>query len=67
MIGLLWLIRIVVHTWKSVMPSMGLRCGGKAAGDPVYKYQGPEESRILLSVYTYSLLIFDIWVVIDES
>ena len=39
------------------MLSMGLRCGGKAAGDPVYKCQGPEESRILLSVYTYSLLI----------
>ena len=39
------------------MLSMGLRCGGKAAGDPVYKHQGPEESRILLSVYTYSLLI----------
>ena len=42
------------------MLSMGLRCGGKAAGDPVYKCQGPEESRILLSVYTYSLLINDV-------
>ena len=48
------------------MFSMGLRCGGKAAGDPVYKYQGPEESIILLSVYAYSLLIYDLWVVIDE-
>ena len=52
------------------MLSMGLRCGGKAAGDPVYKCQGPEESRILLSVYTYSIIGlidgYDYWIVIDD-
>jgi hypothetical protein len=51
------------------MLSMGLRCGGKAAGDPVYKCQGPEESRILLSVYTYSLLIYDVrvmFIIVDD-
>ena len=42
----------------------GLRCGEKAAGDPVYKHQGPKESRILLNVYTYSCLIGDCWVMI---
>ena len=46
------------------MPSVGLRCGGKAAGDPVYKHQGPKESRILLNVYTYSLVVY-CWMVHD--
>ena len=46
------------------MPSVGLRCGGKAAGDPVYKHQGLKESRILLNVCTYSLDLM-IWDMMD--
>ena len=43
--GIMWLFRIDVHTWKSTLLSKGLRCGGKAAGDPVYKHQGLFESK----------------------
>ena len=32
------------------MLTKSLRCGGKAAGDPIYKHLGFDESRILLSV-----------------
>ena len=39
------------------MPSKGSRCGGKAAGDPIYKHLGLVGSRILLSVCPFRLLI----------
>ena len=55
------LFRIDVHTWKSVILSKSLRCGGKAAGDPIYKHQGLVESRILLSVCMYS---FCCWLIV---
>ena len=46
-------IRIVVHTWMSIILSKSLVCGGKAAGDPIYKHRELVGSRILLSVCTH--------------
>ena len=48
-------VRIVVYIWRTLMPLKGWRCGGKAAGDPIYKHLGLEESKILLSVCTYRI------------
>ena len=50
-IGLCDMIRIVVHTWKTMIHLMSCRCGGKAAGDPIYKHQRPFKSSIERSMY----------------
>ena len=39
--------RLVVYIWRTVMPLKGWRCGGKAAGDPIYKHQRLFKSSIV--------------------